>query len=135
MKGAQDWDFHIRLLLNGAKFKHINNCYTTIRNVPNSLSSNWIKINKEACKVVLKLKKKIIDHLDFNDNISQHFAMLFYCHYIYSKKLIHSNSFILKEIQFWSAKNHQFLSPVKRMFVKIFGMNCLMQIERFIKAK
>lgn len=59
LNGAQDWDFNLRIALLKPKYSFCAETLVYVRDVQHSLSSDYIKISKEAGKVLIKLKSQI----------------------------------------------------------------------------
>lgn len=127
---AQDWDFHIRMVLSGARIKYVPGNYFVSRRVGGSISSNWKSVSEQCCRVIKDIKTELLDHPLFNDSIRDHIAVIYYNSAIMTeeKSLIREYK---NELLFWSKGKLSFISnPSKRLLAAILGINNLIGIER-----
>src|SRR4051812_17123874 len=85
LKSAQDWDFHIRLVLADYKIKYVPGIYFTNRQVQGSVSSNWVKVSIQAATVIKQLKAPLLKSPWMNTSIKQYIAQLYMNTAIYCK--------------------------------------------------
>lgn len=130
LKSAQDWDFHLRMILAGARVKYCKGFYFLTRKVPGSVSSNWISVSDQCCIVIESLKEELQDHPLMTEEIKAHFSVIYYNSSINAsdaKKL--SNYF--RELKYWSAESVDFLSSkIKRIIAETLGLKTLITLER-----
>ena len=130
LESAQDWDFHIRLVLSNAKFVYLPGFFFISRDVENSLSSDWIKVSLQASKVILSLSRVIYK----NDNITNEILNKFYN--ILYNTAIHCDNYSLKkeiieEMNIIDNIKEQNKSVFKRIIKNYFGYITLLSFEKF----
>ena len=130
LNSAQDWDFHLRLILNGHKPKYVKGCYLISRNTPFSLSSNLVKVNVQASELIFKYKS-IFANQDLNVDSKNKIIQILYYTSIY-----HPNKEDVKkhidEILFWGVENLYLKKEWKKTVLYFFGIYNLISIERFL---
>ena len=130
LESAQDWDFHIRLVIEGAKFAYEPGYFLISRQVANSLSSNWLKVSNSAAEKLEELKMKIIETGLVTDKILYRIHSIFYNSAIRTEDENDLNTYI-SEIKFWLAfKNYSNLKGFKKLLSKIFGYKNLIFFEK-----
>lgn len=135
MAGAQDWEFHLRLVLEGFTIRYLPGFYFISRKVGNSVSSNWIKICFLACDVVKHLKNKIVASTFINDDIRWYISGLYYEAAIRSSNKKKTKQY-LEELRFWSSGKTDFVqNSIKRSIGALLGINTLVKLQRVSRPK
>lgn len=135
LRSSQDWDFHIRLVLRGFKIRYVPGVFFINRLVEGSVSSNWVKVSIEACRVVRNLKQPLAAHPMLNDKARTHLAQIHFNSAIYCQDTEMSEE-LVKELKYWSPAGYPFIhSRLKRLFANIFGIRSLVMILRTQKLK
>lgn len=135
LTAAQDWDFHIRLVLEGYSICYAPGFLFISRKVPGSISSNWIKVCFQACKVIKRFKNKIRNSGLYNNDIQNHICILYYNAAIFSKNKICLNKYI-KELIYWSNGPRKYLNNrIKVAFASVIGVEYFIKFERFVKFR
>jgi glycosyltransferase involved in cell wall biosynthesis len=130
LSAAQDWDFHIRLVLFGARFHYIPGEFFIIRKTEGSVSSNWIKVYETACLHLPKLKDDIRSHALYSQEIGDYLASVYYLTLIHSERQ-DQRRFLRKELRFWSEGRRSFLtSNFKKGISFVLGWRVLEWLER-----
>lgn len=130
LNAAQDWDFHIRLVLSGARFQYTAGEFFTIRKTEGSVSSNWIKVYETACLHLPKLKDRIRSHDQYSRELGDYIASVYYLTLLHSAKS-DQRRFYRKELRFWSEGRRSFLSSkVKKGISFVLGWRILESLER-----
>ena len=130
LKSAQDWEFHIRLLLAGACVKHIPGVYFVARKVSGSVSSNWIKVCKQAAEIIIQLTPELEGHRLMNDNIKKYMCGLFLDAAIYSNEDTEVKKF-RKEILKWSGGNMNFIqNKFMKLLAFVFGIGLVITLHK-----
>lgn len=133
LNSAQDWDFHIRLVLAGFKIKYVPGIYFIHRKVEGSISSNWIKVSIQACDVIIELKPLLLKSAWMNDNIKQYIAQLNADSAIFCSDKKKSN-YYASEILEWAMGDYSFINnKIKRLTVSVLGIKSVIKIQRAIK--
>lgn len=131
LEGSQDWEFHIRLVLKGYKFKYLKGQFFHYRKHSKSMSYNWVAIYKIACFIVDKYKYEIKDSKMFNDNISIHISSIYYLTYVFGN--FSNKDYFLKNIIFWDKQKYLFIkNPIKRGVARILGLDLFLKFEHII---
>lgn len=129
LSSAQDWDFHIRMVLYGAKICYIPGYYFISRQVPDSLSSNWKSVSVQAAKVIDTLKDGIVQSGKLSDNILLKIQAILYESAIYTKNKSDKEHYI-NEIYYWlEIKNIYSISFFKRLISIFLGFKILIRLE------
>jgi len=132
ISSSQDWEFHLRLVLNDYKIGYVPGVFFINRLVPGSLSSNWIKVSAQAIEIISELKSRLLEHPLMNDAIRAHIATIHFNTAIYCSDKSAAKKYA-EAVVFW-APNADFLnSGVKKLFVKVFGYDILIRILRVFK--
>jgi glycosyltransferase involved in cell wall biosynthesis len=134
LSSSQDWEFHIRLALNGAKFKYLSGEFFHYRKHNESLSSNWVKVYKVAIQIIERNKDQIKSSSMYTTLVGKHIASVYYLTFVHGGDV--SLTETIKEINCWDKKRLDFIAnPIKKFFAKIFSLKHLLRIERLIHSK
>ena len=123
---SQDWEFNLRLILAKSKVKFVDGQYSTIRQVENSVSSNYSKIVIQCSLILIKLKPTLLES-ELNSNHKLAISKWFYEAAIYSKNS--DEMMYVKEAIFWSP-NLSFLSKSKQIIKWFIGIKGLVKFDR-----
>ena len=132
LKSAQDWDLNMRLVLNGYNFYYLKGVYSKIRQVSNSLSSDWVSVTQNQCRVVFKNKELIIKSNNYNTNIEFTIKIIHYNTLLYIRD---KESFdeIYNYYLFWHS-NYKFINnKLKRYIAVLFGIKILITLNKIFK--
>ncbi len=130
LNSAQDWDFHIRLVLAGYKIKYVPGIYLISRKVKGSISSNWVKVSIQAADIVMQLKPQLLRSPWINPNIRHYFSQIYADSAIYCEDIDRSKMY-LKELKYWSENNYAFILNFKKRFlIKLIGIDKVINIQR-----
>src|SRR6218665_159168 len=130
LKSAQDWDFHIRMVLGCYKVKYVQGLFFIARKVEGSVSSNWIKVSIQACDIIIKLQERLLSSALMTSETKKYIARLFLDSAVYAKDKAGREKY-KKELLRWSEGNSLFLTnKFKRGFVNLFGIGMLIQFQR-----
>ncbi len=133
LSSAQDWDFHIRLVLADAKFVYLSGFYFISRQVSNSLSSDWIKVSNQGYYVIKENRFKIIKAKNVTNKSLYRIHTILYLSAVNASNTKEQKIYI-KEINKWLRyKNISNLQGIKKKIVKILGYRVLCKIERIRK--
>ncbi|HSH67758.1 MAG TPA: glycosyltransferase family A protein [Bacteroidia bacterium] len=133
LKAAQDWDFHLRLVLAGCKIKYVKGIFLINRKVNNSISSNWITVSYQAAIVIEKLKSNLLKHPEMNMAIRQYFAQVYLNNSIYTANKNNFDVYIT-ELQFWAEQNYGFINNIiKRTIIHLLGIKQFVKIIRNVR--
>lgn len=128
---AQDWDFHIRLVLIGAKVAYAPGVFYYNRKLGNSVSSNWIKVGKNMAKILNRYKKQIQSHPNFNLTIRNYIFQIYYNAAVFSTNKEECTVY-LEELKCWDSQNEFYLSlsSIKKLIFRLFGLRMLVYIDK-----
>ncbi len=130
LSSSQDWEFHIRLALNGAKFKYLSGEFFHYRKHSESLSSNWVDVYKVAITIIERNAEQIKSSKMYNASIGKHIASIYYLTCVYSKNC--NVDATLNAITFWDENRFLFIvHPLKKLWVKTLGLKSLIKLERY----
>lgn len=127
---AQDWDFHIRMILAGARIKYVPGFFFIARKVGGSISSDWIKVSIQATEIIIKLEPELIRNSMMNREIKNYISQLFMDSAIYSKSKSATDKYISEVIR-WSEGDSSFVkSKLKRLMISIFGIGSIIKLQK-----
>ncbi|NNF02489.1 MAG: glycosyltransferase family 2 protein [Bacteroidia bacterium] len=130
LASAQDWDFHIRMILAKARVKYVSGYLFVSRRVPGSISSNWKTVSEQCCRVVKSNKDALLNHNSFNNSIRDQIAVIYYNSAIVTKDITLVSEY-RNELQYWTQGSLTFInSSIKRSIAKMIGLETLIRIER-----
>ncbi|WNJ16404.1 glycosyltransferase family A protein [Pontibacter sp. G13] len=132
---AQDYDFHIRLVLSGAKPGYLSGKTFDKREVAGSISSNWVKVNRVTCRVIEDLKPAILTQEGLTDTARKHIATLYYNTAIHASGEIADLEHDLSEMASWWGDPEFLGSGLKKMIAKALGVRGLVHLDRLRFAK
>jgi glycosyltransferase involved in cell wall biosynthesis len=131
LTASQDWEFHIRLALNGAKFKYLSGEFFHYRKHSESLSSNWVSVYNVAITIIERYAEQIKKSSMYNAAIGKHIASIYYLTCIYSKGC--NVDVTINAITFWDGHKLSFLvHPFKKLWAKVFGLKSLIKLEGYL---
>ena len=137
LKVAQDWDFHIKLILNNSRFGYIKGDYFHSRTVENSLSSNWFFVSTTLCELILRYKKDFTDH----DMLINPTALK-KIHNVHLSSIILSRNSVLskklyKELKFWSQEISikRTLIGKNKIAFSVLGLKAYTYLKRLFSKK
>lgn len=133
LKAAQDWELHLRIVLAGAKMNYLPGVFCIIRQVGNSLSSNWIKVSIQAADVIIKNKEAIRSAPGLNDKTRSRLSMICYLSAVHTTDKKKSETYA-EAASFWIPDNSFIQNPVKRFIAKVFGLKGLVKLEKLKKG-
>lgn len=129
LETAQDWDFHIRLILNGARGLYVPGFYYLNRKLKISLSSDYIKVGEDMTRVITNLKDKIAGSAMFNENIRNYILDLFYNAAAHSTETEFYRD-TLKEYKWWNPNRIKHLnSGIKNALSRVFGVETVLWLD------
>lgn len=132
LKAAQDWDFHIRLALEKCKFKYVPGILFVSRQVGGSLSSNWLNVCFQACRVIEKLKPRLAHHEGVDERCRNYLSVLYYNAAVFSTTQDTSKKYTA-ELLFWAGSEQKFIeNKIKRALASICGTRRFIMLERLI---
>lgn len=135
LSSAQDWDFHIRLVLAGYKIKYIPGIFFINRQVEGSVSSNWIKVSIQAANIIEQLKSNLEESHWMNNTIKQYLSQIYMDSAIYCSDKFQSKNYS-NELKYWSQNNYGFVkSSIKRFLIKLIGVDKVIGIQRMYKKE
>lgn len=134
ISSCQDWEFHLRMVLNGYKIKYVQGVFFVTRVVPGSLSSNWVKVFIQSTEILAELKNRLLKNPGMNDAIRIHLANIHLNSAIYCKKKEDAKKYTAEMI-FWAAENNFLNSMPKQFIASVFGYNFLIWLLRIFKTK
>lgn len=130
---AQDWDFHIRLVLANAAIRYVPGTYFIHRKVEGSVSSDWIKVSIQASDVLIRLKPALQESKWMNAVTKQYIAAIHTDSAIHSKEKNRAADYI-NEIVEWSAGNYSFINNrLKRLAISVVGIRPVIKMQRAIR--
>lgn len=130
LKSAQDWEFHLRIVLNGYKLKYVPGEYFIGRRVSGSVSSNWIKVGEQAAIVVKQLKDELLKSSLINTAIRQYIAQTYMNTAVFSKNE-NTVQFATMEMEFWAQHDYRFIqSRFKKLLINVFGVRAVIKLLR-----
>jgi glycosyltransferase involved in cell wall biosynthesis len=130
LSSSQDWEFHIRLALNGAKFKYLSGEFFHYRKHSESLSSNWVDVYKVAITIIESYAEQIKSSNMYNAFTGKHIASIYFLTCIYSKDCNVDST--LNAITFWDDNRFSFIvHPLKKLWAKTLGLKSLIKLERY----
>lgn len=130
LKSAQDWDFHIRLVLANCRIKYVPGEYFIHRSVQGSISSNWVKVSIQAAEVIVDLKKKLEASVYMNHQIRQYLSQIYIDSAIYAPDKETRGKYT-NELLFWSQGNYSFIkNQQKRLAIKVLGIKPIIYLQR-----
>jgi glycosyltransferase involved in cell wall biosynthesis len=133
LKTAQDWDFHIRLVLAGFRIKYVPGIFFINRKVKGSLSSDWKKVSIQAADILIGLESQLLKSSLMNKEIKQYIAQLFMDSAIFCKQE-DAGRYIQKLIT-WAEGNFSFINNrLKRMAVSGLGIKKVIRLQRLLNA-
>lgn len=134
LSSAQDWDFNIRLALNNKKFVYAEGVFLYCRSLENSLSSNWIKVNENAIKVLNELRPEIVKNDVLSDQKVQ--QKIFFTYFIGALYATDSNKH-LEALKLWnlSGNGGTFLTGINKLLFKLSGLKNTIRIRKFLTKK
>jgi glycosyltransferase involved in cell wall biosynthesis len=132
LNSCQDWDFHIRMILSGAKITYLPGVFFLNRRVPGSLSSNWVKVFLQSTIIIQKLKPVLLEHPEMNARIRGHIAGIYLNSAIYCEDRSRVPS-LVSELKFWSKGGTLVLSPLKKFVAMVTGYGTLVKILRLVR--
>lgn len=135
LSSAQDWDFHIRLVLAGYKIKYIPGIFFINRQVKGSVSSNWIKVSIQAANIIEQLKSNLEESHWMNNTIKQYLSQIYIDSAIFCSDKFQSKKYT-NELKYWSQNNYGFVkSSIKRFLIKWIGIDKVIGIQRMYKKE
>jgi glycosyltransferase involved in cell wall biosynthesis len=130
LTSAQDWDFHIRLVLANLKGKYIPGVFYYNRKLTYSISANWIKVSHNMLNIIMHLKYQIRNHVYYNEKIESYISNVIYNNAIYTKDSNWIKRCIL-EYKCWNPTNKLYVNNFfKGVILKYFGVKLLIYIDR-----
>jgi glycosyltransferase involved in cell wall biosynthesis len=133
LKSAQDWEFHIKLVIAGYTIQYIPGIYFINRKVPGSISSDWIKVSIQAAEIITRLKSKLLESRWMNESIRQYIAQLYTDAAVYSSDTAQARRYVY-ELKEWAGGKYSYMqSPLKRSFVTCLGIATVVRLQRILK--
>jgi glycosyltransferase involved in cell wall biosynthesis len=133
LTSAQDWDFHIRLILADFKIKYVPGVYYVHRKVEDSISSNWIKVSIQASDIIIKLKPFLLKNVWMNQNTKQYIARIYSDSALYCSNRKNADKYV-DEIMEWTMGDYSFINNrIKRFAASILGMKLVIRIQRSLR--
>jgi GT2 family glycosyltransferase len=130
LASAQDWDFHIRLVLAGFKIKYVPGIFFINRKVADSVSSNWIKVSIQAADVILHLKTRLEESPLMNKSIRQYISQIYMDSAIYASAQA-TTALYIHELFFWSQGDYSFIkNKFKQFWIRIIGIEKMIKIRK-----
>ena len=133
LKYAQDWEFHIRLMLSKPKLGYLKGFFFTSRKVEGSLSSNYIKVSNISCQIIEEYKSNFIEERVYEDQ-----SVLSKIIFTYLMSYLYANSkerfWLKKELFFWYKKGNGIsaFSGASKIFIRMFGFRFLIWIKSIL---
>ncbi|HEX8514900.1 MAG TPA: glycosyltransferase family A protein [Bacteroidia bacterium] len=131
LSSCQDWDFHLRLVMSNFRIAYVPGVFFVNREVPGSLSSNWLKVFIQSTSIIENIKKQMLSSRMMNEKIRNHIAGIYFNSAIYCENKSDAFNYT-KEMRFWS-DNYSFNSIIKEMIAKVFGYYRLVLLLRMFK--
>ncbi len=134
LSSAQDWDINLRLILLGNKFTYLQGVYSKIREVSHSVSSDWVKVSFNQCKVLYKYKELIKSSVYYNTSVHNAIQLIHYNTMLYTCNPRHFKQTYIY-YSYWHI-NYSFIhNPLKKMIARCFGLKFLLQINKIFKSR
>ncbi|MCW3082667.1 MAG: epsJ 1 [Bacteroidetes bacterium] len=134
LSSCQDWDFHLRMVLNGYKIAYVPGVFFINRLVPGSISSNWVKVFIQSTVIIKDLKKRLLENPMMNDAIRIHLANIHLNSALYCKSVEDAKKYTA-EMVFWGGKTNFLNSKPKQLIAAVFGSDFLIRVLRRSKTK
>ncbi len=131
LKSAQDWEFHIRAFLNNPVTVYKPGFFLSSRTVGDSLSSDYIEVSDNACKVIEIHKKALVEKQVQSDfEATKKIIFTYLISYINSNR----NQDYFNELLFWYeiAKDKRFFSKKLNWLVSVFGISFIVKLKFII---
>lgn len=125
---AQDWEFHIRCFLNHPKLGYLPGIFLHSRQLSTSLSSNFVSVSHNACRVIDLHKQELLDnHVFKHDGALKKIVFTYMISYIYSGEKPYKSEFV-----FWNnlSNNIHVFEGANRFLLNILGPNLFLRIKR-----
>lgn len=133
LPSAQDWEFHLRLLLAGARHRYVPGVLFTIRRLSDSVSSNWLSVAMIQSNVLEKMDESLIEMAKSPELIRSFGARL---NYNISVHISSDYEDYFKRLEKWSSGNYLFLnSGFKKIIARLLGLRTLIKIDRIRLGK
>jgi glycosyltransferase involved in cell wall biosynthesis len=132
LKSSQDWDFHIKLILNGINLEYISGVLFLHRAVKESVSSDWNKVIKSACEVIINRKNEISESIFFNPKIATFLFSLFFDAALFSCKKEETERYI-QEAENWYSKSLNRNKTIKSYLIFFIGISFTIKIYRLLR--
>jgi glycosyltransferase involved in cell wall biosynthesis len=133
LKAAQDWDFHIRLVLAGYRIKYVPGIYFINRKVKGSISSDWKKVSIQAADIIIGLESQLLKSSMLTKEIKQYIAQLFMDSAIFGKKKDAGN--YVSQLIKWSEGDFSFInSKLKRLAISGAGIEKVVLLQRMLNV-
>lgn len=128
LTSAQDWEFNLKIVLEGFVWAYVPEVLHYHREVAHSISANWHKVSLAQHAILKKYKEKIINHQGCNDTVRNYISNLLY------NTLVHNPDWdeqIWKELNFWSDGNTDFIGSVtKKKMGRLLGLKGLIKMDK-----
>lgn len=123
---SQDWEFNLRLILNGARIRFVSGNFSVIRQLSGSISSDFGKIAVQCGRILMKLEGNF-KSLGNDQEQKLIIAKWYYEAAIHSSK--EESKIFLNSAKEWSPE-FKFLSPSKNMLRKLLGNRFILSLDR-----
>ncbi|MFK8037012.1 MAG: glycosyltransferase family 2 protein [Crocinitomicaceae bacterium] len=127
---AQDWEFHIRCFLNNPKMAYLPTIFLHSRQLPNSLSSNFVDVSHNSCSVIEMHKDKLM-----KNTVYEHKGALRKILFTYLVSYVYSGSEHYKsEFVYWNmlGKDVSVFNGINKVLLKVLGPKIFLKIKRKI---
>ena len=130
LKSAQDWEFNIRLFLTNPKIGYLAGFYLKSRSLSDSLSSDYIEVSHNACKVLSIHKIKLIESRVYEDiNVLSKILFMYLISYINSDK---DKEQFKEEFLFWYklGNGKKVFSTLNKIIISLLGIKLFIYLKK-----
>ena len=125
---AQDWEFHIRLFLSKPKVTYLPGVFLHSRQVSNSLSSNYISVSHNACKVITMYRDQLLENgVNQHNGATKKILFTYLISYVHSGIIEYRDEFIL---WYRESKQKRIFSKFNQIIILIFGPYLFLKMKR-----
>jgi len=130
LKKAQDWDFHIRLALSGARPAFVEGITFKNRNVKDSVSDDWVDVSIIQCKILLDNQTEIASHKACNTPINGFISQMHYNCMVHAYPDNQSIPEVMFDsFSFWKSRSFP-ITRLKKGIIAICGLHFMLKMDR-----